>query len=145
MATCAHSTSGGVRPLAPTLPADRFPPFGGKPLASRSPVSGSDFGSPELGDQTEALHQLRQAFYAAGRMLPVDLPDRIALLEQRGRILDLAAAPLALADAMDAPAAELELEPEPLDDDDEAEASAQPVTLCPDRAATRRAYGRRAA
>lgn len=136
MATCAHSTLGGVRPHAPALPVGPFPPFGGKPLASRSPVSGSGFGSPELSDQTEVLHQLRQAFYAAGRMLPVDLPDRIALLEQRGRILDLAAALLALADAMDAPAAELE--PEPLDDDGEAEASAQPATLCPDRALLRR-------
>ncbi|PZP45885.1 MAG: hypothetical protein DI601_08090 [Azospirillum brasilense] len=94
-----------------------------------------------LRDQTAALQQLRQAFYGAGQLLPVDLPDR--LLERRERILDLAAALLALADAMDAPAAELA--PEPLDDDSEAEASAQPVTLCPDCAPSRRAYGRRAA
>lgn len=121
-----------------------FPLFGEKPLASCSPFWGSNFGSPELVNQTEALHQLRRAFYAASRMLPVDLPDHIALVEQRGRILDLAAALLDLADAMDASAAELE--PDALDDDGEAEESAQPATLCPDRVPVRRnTRGRRIA
>lgn len=85
------------------------------------------------------VRRLRTAFYAAGHLLPVDFADRVALLERRERILDLAEALLDLADAMDAPLEDREPEPVEADDD---EATQQPVTLAPDWLRTKN--GRRA-
>ncbi|APT48409.1 hypothetical protein BSA145_21325 (plasmid) [Bacillus safensis] len=75
------------------------------------------------------IRRVRTAFYSASRLLPVDFVDRVALLEQRERILDLAEALLDLADAMDAPLEDREPEPVEAEDD---EATLQPVTLAPD-------------
>ena len=85
------------------------------------------------------IRRARTAFYSAGRLLPVDFADRVALLERRERILDLAEALLDLADAMDAPLEDREPEPVEAEDD---EASQQPVTLAPDWLRTKN--GRRA-
>ncbi|PZP42407.1 MAG: hypothetical protein DI601_18330 [Azospirillum brasilense] len=84
----------------------------------------SEAGIPAL-----PIRRLRTAFYAAGHLLPIDFADRVALLERRERILDLAEALLDLADAMDAPLEDRE--PEPIEAEDD-EATLQPVTLAPD-------------
>ena len=93
----------------------------------------------EAGIPALPVRRLRTAFYAAGHLLPIDFADRVALLERRERILDLAEALLDLADAMDAPLEDRE--PEPVEVED-AEATLQPVTLAPDWLRTKN--GRRA-
>ena len=85
-----------------------------------------------------SIRRLRTSFYAAGHLLPIDFADRLALLERRERILDLAEALLDLADAMDAPL--MDREPEPVEAEDD-EATRQPVTLAPDWLRTKK--GRR--
>jgi hypothetical protein len=93
----------------------------------------------QISDLDLPVRRLRTAFYAAGHLLPIDFADRLALLERRERILDLAEALLDLADAMDAPL--MDREPEPVEAEDD-EATQQPVTLAPDWLRTKN--GRRA-
>lgn len=117
MATRAHSTLAPRRRQS-AAGADLSPQTG------ENPLSPTEAGIPAL-----PVRRLRTAFYAAGHLLPIDFADRVALLERRERILDLAEALLDLADAMDAPLEDREPEPVEAEDD---EATLQPVTLAPD-------------
>jgi hypothetical protein len=108
---------------APLPQKDEFRPF-----AEVLPTVGTSHPS-EAGIPALPVRRLRTAFYAAGHLLPIDFADRVALLERRERILDLAEALLDLADAMDAPLEDREPEPVEAEDD---EATLQPVTLVPD-------------
>ena len=155
MATRAHSTLAPRRrqplPTAGRVHAQE----GEKPPAqfcAAPPQKDANFASypealPTVGTSPPAeagipalpVRRLRTAFYAAGHLLPIDFADRVALLERRERILDLAEALLDLADAMDAPLEDREPEPVEAEDD---EATLQPVTLAPDWLRTKN--GRRA-
>jgi hypothetical protein len=118
---------------APLPQKDEFRPFAEiRPTVGTSPPA-------EAGIPAFPIRRLRAAFYAAGHLLPIDFADRVALLERRERILDLAEALLDLADAMDAPLEDREPEPVEAEDD---EATLQPVTLAPDWLRTKN--GRRA-
>lgn len=129
MAVRANSTPApAIRRRPSATGADLFPQTG------ENPLSPTEAGIPAL-----PVRRLRTAFYAAGHLLPIDFADRVALLERRERILDLAEALLDLADAMDAPLEDREPEPVEAADD---EATLQPVTLAPDWLRTKN--GRRA-
>lgn len=127
---------------APLPQKDEFRPFAEvRPTVGTSlpPFVSGEMSKIQISDLDLPVRRLRTAFYAAGHLLPIDFADRVALLERRERILDLAEALLDLADAMDAPLEDREPEPVEADDD---EASQQPVTLAPDWLRTKN--GRRA-
>ena len=117
---------------APLPQKDEFRPFAEvRPTVGTSlpPIVSGEMSKIQISDLDLPVRRLRTAFYAAGHLLPIDFADRVALLERRERILDLAEALLDLADAMDAPLEDREPEPVEAEDD---EATLQPVTLAPD-------------
>lgn len=141
-----HFTQAGgnlpAQNCAPLLQKDEFHPFAEvRPTVGTSlpPIVSGEMSKIQISDLDLPVRRLRTAFYAAGHLLPIDFADRVALLKQRGRILDLAEALLDLADAMDAPLEDREPEPVEAEDD---EATQQPVTLAPDWLRTKN--GRRA-
>ena len=86
MAVRANSTPASApRRRQSATGADLFPQTGENP---HSPTQAEIPALP--------VRRLRIAFYAAGHLLPIDFADRLALLEQRERILDLAEALLDL-------------------------------------------------